>query len=76
MPGPFQYSAAPSFDRYSCNMANEDVFPLPHSISGIGLIEGNNNLLAACLHSSCKMILNSSLVGNNLGNLKSANNDV
>jgi hypothetical protein len=72
IPGPSQATAADSRDRYECNSARAAVFPLPHLISGSGLIIGNASLTASRRQASCSTSSKPPSVLSTLGNLKSA----
>ena len=75
IPGPSQLEAADSRDRYECSSARTAVFPLPHLISGNGLIIGNASLAASRRQASCNTSSKPPSVLRTLGNLRSATSE-
>ena len=75
IPGPSQAASADSRVRYECNSARAAVFPLPHLISGSGLIIGNASLAASRRQASCNTSSKPPSVLRTLGNLKSATSE-
>ena len=75
IPGPSQAEAANSRDRYECSSARAAVLPLPHLISGSGLIIGNASLAASRRQASCNTSSNPLSVLRTLGSLRSATSE-
>ena len=75
IPGPSQTAAADSCDRNECSSASAAVFPLPHLISGSGLIIGNASLAASRRQASCSTSSKPLSVPRTLGSLRSATSE-